>query len=90
TAVRADATVTFAYLKSGLLCEPGADQSGDITVVDIGLPDIEENDVPNLQLTTAAYVATKLPVRPVNSHKGTFGTTLTIAGSLGMMGSTLL
>jgi hydroxyethylthiazole kinase-like uncharacterized protein yjeF len=90
TAVRADATVTFGYLKSGLLCEPGADQAGDISIVDIGLPDIEEDETPNVQLSMAAYVQTKLPVRPVNSHKGTFGTTLTVAGSLGMMGSTLL
>jgi NAD(P)H-hydrate epimerase len=89
TAVRADATVTFGYLKSGLLCEPGADQAGDITIVDIGLPDIEEAS-PNVQLSMAAYVQTKLPLRPINSHKGTFGTVLTVAGSLGMMGSTLL
>jgi ADP-dependent NAD(P)H-hydrate dehydratase / NAD(P)H-hydrate epimerase len=36
------------------------------------------------------WVREILPERPADSHKGTYGTILTIAGSLGMMGATLL
>ncbi len=87
-AVRADCTVTFGYLKAGLLCQPGADKAGDLVVIDIGLPNIEETD-PNINLSMAEIIRLRLPLRPTASHKGTFGTTLTIAGSLGMMGATM-
>jgi NAD(P)H-hydrate epimerase len=87
-AVRADCTITFGYLKSGLLCEPGFDQAGDLSVIDIGLPE-PGTLKPNINLSMAALIRAKLPLRPVNSHKGTFGTTLTIAGSLGMLGATM-
>ncbi|HEY9713983.1 MAG TPA: NAD(P)H-hydrate epimerase, partial [Chroococcales cyanobacterium] len=40
-AVQADATVTFGYLKPGLLIFPGAEMAGELSVVDIGLPDID-------------------------------------------------
>jgi ADP-dependent NAD(P)H-hydrate dehydratase / NAD(P)H-hydrate epimerase len=89
TAVRADSTITFAYLKSGLLCGPGADLSGDLAVIDIGLPDVTEQK-PNINLSVAELIRQRLPLRPVESNKGTFGTVLTIAGSFGMMGATML
>src|SRR5262245_61559384 len=37
TAVRADATVTFAARKPGLCFEPGRTRSGDVFVVDLGI-----------------------------------------------------
>lgn len=88
-AVRADHTVTFGYLKPGLLCHPGATLSGELCVIDIGLPDLEDAN-PELTLTTSDYVRGLLPPRPTDSNKGTFGSVLTIAGSLGMTGATLL
>ncbi len=88
-AVRADHTVTFGYLKPGLLNEPGGGLAGDITVIDIGLPNLGEQK-PLIQLTVSEWVQEILPDRPADSHKGTYGTTLTIAGSLGMLGATLL
>ena len=36
-AVKADATVTFAYSKKGLVTEPGATYTGSLTVADIGI-----------------------------------------------------
>jgi hydroxyethylthiazole kinase-like uncharacterized protein yjeF len=37
SAVKADVTVTFAYNKVGLTCEPGRDHAGRIIVADIGI-----------------------------------------------------
>ena len=39
---------------------------------------------------TAEMVAQRLPVRPIDSHKGTFGRLLTVCGSYGMAGAALL
>ena len=41
-------------------------------------------------ITTTAYVASHLPPRAVDSHKGTYGTLLTVCGSYGMAGAALL
>jgi NAD(P)H-hydrate epimerase len=89
-AVQANGTVTFGYLKAGLLNEPGAQLAGELTVIDIGLPNIDHEQKPVVQLTFSELVRDLLPHRPTDSHKGTYGTTLTIAGSLGMMGATIL
>ena len=88
-AVKADHTVTFGYLKPGLLNEPGGGLAGEITLVDIGLPDLGDKR-PLIQLAVSEWIREVLPERPADSHKGTYGTILTIAGSLGMMGATLL
>ncbi len=89
-AVRADHTVTFGYLKPGQLCHPGASLTGDLSVIDIGLPEADEEEQPIITLTTSDYVRGLLPPRPTDSNKGTFGSVLTVAGSLGMSGATLL
>lgn len=88
-AVRAHKTVTFGYVKPGLLLYPGAEHAGDITLIDIGLPDLGD-ETPNIQLSTVHHVRSLMPDRPANSHKGTFGYLLTVAGSVGMSGATLL
>ena len=92
-AVRAVKTVTFGYLKPGQLQHPGASHSGDLNLVDIGLPDfpIDSNDTDDkYYVTTCGAVQSVLPNRPTNSNKGTFGNLLTIAGSLGMSGAGVL
>ncbi|MBK9772443.1 MAG: NAD(P)H-hydrate dehydratase [Candidatus Obscuribacter sp.] len=100
TAVRADGTVTFGFLKPGFLNYPGAEYAGELSLVDIGLPDFTEPSVdiqgkdyseyPSLFVTTCGAVQGVLPLRPTDSNKGTFGNLLTIAGSLGMSGSGVL
>ncbi|MBS1994431.1 MAG: NAD(P)H-hydrate dehydratase [Cyanobacteria bacterium SZAS LIN-3] len=91
-AVRAVKTVTFGYLKPGQLQYPGASHAGDLHLVDIGLPDFaaEENESPRIYVTTCGAVQAVLPSRPTNSNKGTFGNLLTIGGSLGMSGASVL
>lgn len=87
-AIKATQTVTFGYLKAGLLLFPGAEYVGSLKLVDIGLP--EAPNASSRHLTTAEYVRNLLPKRPANSHKGTFGTVLSIAGSLSYRGAATL
>lgn len=44
----------------------------------------------HLIITTKEYVAAHLPPRTADSHKGTYGTLLTVCGSYGMAGAALL
>ncbi len=82
-AVRADATVTFAVKKPGLLFYPGRKLAGQVIVADIGL------EVPRdvwMELERADTAAL-LPLREPDSHKGTYGHLAVLAGSEGMMGA---
>ena len=90
-AIGADLTVTMAAVKQGLLKLPAYEYVGDLQVVDIGLP----NDLPswknlNLDVAEADLVAALLPDRPLESHKGTFGTALIAAGSINYTGAAVL
>ena len=87
-AVIADFTVTFHAPKIGLLMYPGADHSGEITIVQIGIPEIlnEEKDF-NTYLITEHYAHISMPLRAKNSHKGSFGKVFNIAGSFEMPGA---
>lgn len=88
-AIRADETVTFGYLKPGLMCYPGTNYKGNISIVDIGLPEIPDN-LPDINLSTIELVREMLPIRPANAHKGSFGHVLCVAGSEGMAGAATL
>jgi NAD(P)H-hydrate epimerase len=92
--IPADITVTMAAIKQGLLKLPAFELLGDIHVVPIGLPENGEglkswrdvySFVPDIN-----WVAQELPERPLNAHKGTFGTALVIAGSTNYTGAALL
>jgi NAD(P)H-hydrate epimerase len=84
-AVRADATVTFAALKPGLLQGDGPRLSGDVTVADIGI----EPGAPEAWLVEDADLAALLPARPRQMHKWTHAVGVA-AGSAGMEGSAVL
>jgi hydroxyethylthiazole kinase-like uncharacterized protein yjeF len=89
--INADLTITMAAIKEGLFRFPASEKVGTICVADIGLTDayqawssikrfvVEEN-----------WIKAKLIKRPKNSHKGTFGNALIIAGSLNYTGAALL
>lgn len=84
--VKADVTVTFALPKLGIVIYPGAEYVGRLVVGDIGIPKQLFNEI-NVELTEASYVAERLPARPPNAHKGTFGTVVVVAGSAGLTGA---
>ncbi len=92
-AVKADATVTMAYGKPGLLLGDGQTYAGKLTVADIGVYDTgykkpEKNEF--CFFRTEKDDLRKLPVRRENGNKGTFGKVLLIAGSKNMAGAALL
>jgi NAD(P)H-hydrate epimerase len=89
--IAADLTVTMAAVKQGLLKLPAFEYVGDLEVVDIGLSE----DLPalkelNIEVAEADSIAALLPERPIDSHKGTFGTALIAAGSINYTGAAVL
>lgn len=86
--VRAEATATFAFPKIGHLVYPGAEFTGDLKVIDIGIPPhIAEAVNPRQAITTPGRVRKDLGSRPPEAHKGTTGHLLVVAGSPGKSGA---
>jgi len=85
----ADMTITLGYPKIGLFYFPGSELTGKLEIVDIGIPsNLGENIA--TELITADWVRIKLPRRPRNAHKGTFGKVLICAGSMQYIGAAYL
>lgn len=91
TAFHADFTCSFQFPKLGLLVPEHAGYTGEIEVLDIGIPSsflksfgqnrcfVQQGDVPPLHKHFNSF-----------SHKGDFGKILLIGGSIGKMGAILL
>ncbi len=81
--VRAHVTVTMGLPKVGLLVYPGASYCGEVVVADLGLPRRLVLEGPGLttEVATAQQVARLLPARAPETHKGTYGRVLVVAGS---------
>jgi hydroxyethylthiazole kinase-like uncharacterized protein yjeF len=89
--VIADYTVTLARPKLGLYLYPGRDFAGEISIVDIGIPDEAVEKVSDrLFLITPDYLLENLPERPSDGYKGTFGMLYVLAGSVGLTGAAAL
>lgn len=89
--VRAAATVTLGLLKTGLLFHPGKAMAGTVTVADIGLPQAAVDEIKDqAEVAEESLVRPLLPVRPADAHKGSCGTVLVLAGSIGMTGAAAL
>ena len=87
-ALPADVTVTFAAAKVGQLKFPGAAAVGELVVADIGTPpDLAELQAVTVEMADGASVGRMLPRRSADSHKGTYGTVLAIAGSANYVGA---
>jgi hydroxyethylthiazole kinase-like uncharacterized protein yjeF len=93
--VRAHTTVCFAYLKPGLLFEPGRSNAGAVEVADIGihLPEVWHGYMPvggvppmSRFATTASDARRALVPRPPDAHKWT-AAVLVVGGSAGMIGA---
>ncbi len=90
TAVRADQTVTFGAMKTGLLLYPGAEYAGEIHVADIGFPECAYAGRTAPIYYDMEPISGLLPARPAHSNKGTYGKILIIAGSGHMGGACFL
>ena len=89
--IPADITITMAAVKQGLVKLPAFEYVGELQVVDIGLPDELKalNDV-QTEVAEEELVAALLPERPLDSHKGTYGTAVIVAGSVNYTGAAVL
>ena len=89
TSFMADITVTFQREKLGMILYPGCMCCGKVMVEDIGItfPKDSQKMVYTLE-EEACY--RKLPRRYPDSHKGTYGKLLIIAGTKGMAGAAFL
>jgi hydroxyethylthiazole kinase-like uncharacterized protein yjeF len=90
-AIPASLTVCMAAVKSGLLKFPAFELVGEMRVVDIGLTDkVKSWTKVKHEVADNESVKAILPLRPDDSHKGTFGTALIAAGSINYTGAALL
>lgn len=90
-AFHADCTVAIAYKKAGLVLQPGNAYAGEVVVADIGIYDDALNKEETIwkELEWEDF-QTLYPKRRPNSHKGSYGKVLIIAGSCGMAGAAYL
>lgn len=90
-ALVADVTLALCYPKFGIANFPGAGYAGRIVVLGIGLP-LQARagiDLPVEWMSDSA-AADLLPPRPLDSHKGTYGHLLIVAGSRNFVGASVL
>jgi NAD(P)H-hydrate epimerase len=81
--------VTLAFPKIGLYLFPGAALVGELEVGSIGLP--EDMAIPSgMELLDAPLIRPSLPVRLLESNKGTYGKAMILAGSPQYIGAAVL
>ena len=87
-AVHAAMTVTFITRKTGLWLGVGPDHAGEVVLADLGIR--ATNAKPTLRLMNRSDLASHLPRRARDSHKGRFGHVLVMGGGEGMPGAARL
>lgn len=87
----AEMTVSMAAVKQGLLRLPAYECVGELRVVGIGaLAGLPAWEAVSRFVAGDEWVRHILPPRPLDAHKGTFGTALVVAGSLSYTGAAWL
>jgi ADP-dependent NAD(P)H-hydrate dehydratase / NAD(P)H-hydrate epimerase len=90
-AIKAARTVTFGYAKYGHLSYPGAELAGALEIADIGFAaEAITRIAPRGRYVERGEAAPLIPRRAMNSHKGTYGHPLIIAGGRGKAGAALI
>jgi NAD(P)H-hydrate epimerase len=90
-AIRAEATVTFVGLKTGLFVGDGPEYAGTVFFDDLELADAPQPGLaPRLTRIIEAEVHAALPRRPRASNKGDFGRVLIVGSGSGMPGAARL
>jgi ADP-dependent NAD(P)H-hydrate dehydratase / NAD(P)H-hydrate epimerase len=83
-AIKANYTVTFGLPKIGNILYPGYEYTGKLYVSHISFPpELYNQDDLKIQVNTPL----KIPARPIEGHKGTFGNALIIAGARNYYGA---
>lgn len=81
-ALIADATITFLGVKPGIITFPAAEHTGEIVLAGLGIPSSHQlmRDEPD-EYIDADIIRDRLPRRPLNGHKGSFGRVMIVGGS---------
>ncbi len=87
----ADLTICMQAVKLGMLSFPAYQYLGNLEIVDLHLPEnLDAESKVKREVATAECVRKLLPSRPLQAHKGTFGTAMIIAGSINYTGAAYL
>jgi NAD(P)H-hydrate epimerase len=90
-AIQAGMTVALAYPKLGEVIYPGLSYVGDLAVADIGIDCRAVEEVsPYIELLEREGIRRLVPAREPDTHKGTYGHLLVMAGSRGKTGAAIL
>ncbi|MBR5232383.1 MAG: NAD(P)H-hydrate dehydratase [Clostridia bacterium] len=84
--IRAQSTVTFHRVKTGLYITRRRAYVGEVIIADIGLPGICD-DAEGCQVADPCDLPAFLPPRTRDMHKGACGRVVLYAGSMGMSGA---
>jgi len=90
-AVKASFTATMALPKRGLLFSPGREHTGQLQVIDIGMPPrVIRDKNPDIWKVEKEDITSLLPKRAPDAYKNKCGTVAVIAGSTGFTGAAAL
>ncbi|HEY7217009.1 MAG TPA: NAD(P)H-hydrate dehydratase [Candidatus Binatia bacterium] len=90
-AVQAEMTVALGFPKLGEVIYPGLNFVGELVVADIGIKDEAVAQVaPKTELLDRESIRWLVPRREPDTHKGTYGHLLVVAGSRGKTGAAVL
>lgn len=85
--VGADITLCMQAVKKGMMTFPAFYFIGELEVIDLNLPKTLDSEKKILnEVADRDYVRSVIPIRDLNSHKGTFGSAMIIAGSINYTG----
>jgi ADP-dependent NAD(P)H-hydrate dehydratase / NAD(P)H-hydrate epimerase len=89
--IQAHMTVSLGYPKLGQVTYPGLNYTGNLVVADIGIdPRAVAEVAPGTELLQNDQICRLVPKRAPDTHKGTYGHLLVIAGSRGKTGAAIL
>jgi len=90
-AIQAEMTVSLAYPKLGQVTYPGLNYGGDFVIADIGIDPRAVAEVsPQTEVLEEEEIGWLIPRRKPDTHKGTYGHALIIAGSRGKTGAAIM
>jgi ADP-dependent NAD(P)H-hydrate dehydratase / NAD(P)H-hydrate epimerase len=90
-AIQAELTVALGYPKLGEVIYPGVNCVGDLVVADIGIAAEAVAEVaPKTELLDHETIRRLMPRREPDTHKGTYGHVVVVAGSRGKTGAAIL
>ena len=88
-AFRATVTLAMGFVKCGSVLFPGAEYSGQVHLIDVGIPP-ELGQTLETSVPDDAEIARLLPTRGATANKGTSGRLVIVAGSCDFLGAPAL